>query len=69
MRSASTLSSYAVAAVWCLSAGTVAQAWPLTVDVALWALAAGGDVQRAVGERGLTDWPGPEAFSLAPKPP
>jgi hypothetical protein len=45
------------------------QARQLTVDVTLQALAIGGDIRRAVIERGLTDWPGPEPLSLAPKAP
>lgn len=48
---------------------TFAQARQLTVDMALQALAVGGDVRKAVIDRGLTDWPDPEPLSLAPQPP
>jgi hypothetical protein len=41
----------------------------LTVDMALQALAVGGDVRRAVIERGLTDWPDPDPLSLASQSP
>jgi hypothetical protein len=48
---------------------TLVEARQMTVDMTLQALAVGGDVRRTVVERGLTDWPGPEPLSLAPKTP